>query len=551
MSTIKNHARQTIKKNNPLFSSFKSLIETAFYGNQVTPVDTLTQAYTLAAKCPKTIVTDLPVYQAEMLGLPKEAKVLVSNDGEIVGRTSAARRIIGEPGIDEKYYEDLLREALYHSSTRDFYRGDAIVGLSEDFMVEAHLLLPAGFEANFYSYFLNFQIMNDHFRKRYRNSDTYHENDIYLYADPYWQHPDFPNGLAIFDPRQNVGAILGLRYLGELKKGTLTLAWAMAHRNGYIACHGGLKQYQLPDKKYTMAAFGLSGSGKSTITLAEHGHSSKVTVLHDDAFIIHDETGATTALEPAYFDKTQDYPMDSQNIQYIVTCQNVGVTLDENNLRVLVTEDIRNNNGRAVKSQFATPNRVNHIEERLDGVYWIMKDSSLPPIIRVDDPILAAVFGVTLATKRSTAENVPGGVDLTSLVIEPFANPFRCYPLIEDYQKFRDLFSQGKTACYILNTGYFNGKKVRPADTLGVIEQVVDESANFVSFGPLTGLSYLPIEAFTPRFNDENYLNQIRHSLQNRLNFIRTTNEKNDGYNALPDETISHLEQLIQCLPDE
>ncbi len=551
MSTVKNHARSTIKKENPLFSSFKSLIETAFYGNQVTPVETLTQAYELAKNCPKTIVTDLPVYQTQALDLPKEAKILVSNDGAVVGRTSAARRIIGQPGVDEKYLEDILREALYQSSKRDFYRGDVLVGLAENFMVEAHLLLPTGFESNLYSYLLNFQIMNNVFSKRYQNSTPYNENDLYLYADPYWTHPDFPNGLAIFDPRQNVGAVLGMRYFGELKKGTLTLAWATAHRNGYVACHGGLKQYQLPNKKYTMAAFGLSGSGKSTITLAEHSGTSHVTVLHDDAFIIHSETGATTALEPAYFDKTQDYPMDNPNIQYIVTCQNVGVTLDENNLRVLVTEDIRNNNGRAIKSQFATPNRVNHIQERLDGVYWIMKDSSLPPVIRVDDPILAAIFGVTLATKRSTAENVPGGVDLTSLVIEPFANPFRCYPLVEDYQKFRDLFSHGKTACYILNTGYFNEKKVRPADTLGVIEQIVDESASFVPFGPLKGLSYLPVEGFLPRFDEPTYLNQLRHSLLNRLAFIQTTNEQNEGYNALPEETLAHLEQLIEYLPKE
>ncbi|KLD60751.1 hypothetical protein WP50_07730, partial [Lactiplantibacillus plantarum] len=62
-----------------------------------------------------------------------------------------------------------------------------------------------------------------------------------------------------------------------------------------------------------------------------------------------------------------------------------------------------------------------------------MKDDSLPPVIKVDDPVLAATFGATLATKRSSAENIIGNVDRNALVIEPFANPFRVYPLSEDY----------------------------------------------------------------------------------------------------------------------
>ncbi len=58
-----------------------------------------------------------------------------------------------------------------------------------------------------------------------------------------------------------------------------------------------------------------------------------------------------------------------------------------------------------------------------------MKDDTLPPVVKLEDPDLAAAFGVTLATKRSTAENVIGDVDRDHLVIEPFANPFRSYPL--------------------------------------------------------------------------------------------------------------------------
>ncbi|MGA3513523.1 phosphoenolpyruvate carboxykinase, partial [Lactiplantibacillus plantarum] len=119
-------------------------------------------------------------------------------------------------------------------------------------------------------------------------------------------------------------------------------------------------------------------------------------------------------------------------------------------------QDIRNGNGRTVKSRYVTKNRVDALDEKLDAVFWIMKDDSLPPVVKVEDPILAAVFGLTLATKRSTAENVVGDVDLNQLVIEPYADPVRAYPLAEDYRNFRDLFNKNKTACYILNTDAFH-----------------------------------------------------------------------------------------------
>ncbi|MGQ7899274.1 phosphoenolpyruvate carboxykinase (ATP), partial [Enterococcus faecium] len=74
----------------------------------------------------------------------------------------------------------------------------------------------------------------------------------------------------------------------------------------------------------------------------------------------------------------------------------VGVTCTSKGEKVLVTGDIRNGNGRTVKSRYATPDRVDYLSEKIDAVFWIMKDDSLPPIIKINDPVLAASFGATL-----------------------------------------------------------------------------------------------------------------------------------------------------------
>lgn len=86
-----------------------------------------------------------------------------------------------------------------------------------------------------------------------------------------------------------------------------------------------------------------------------------------------------------------------------------------------------------------------------------MKDDSLPPLVKINDPLMASTMGCTLMTKRSNAENVTGKND--DLVIEPYANPFRVYPLVEDYQKFCSLFESG-VDCYIINTGFYMGKGI-------------------------------------------------------------------------------------------
>ena len=95
------------------FSALKATVETAFYGNNVQAVTTIAAAYALAKKAPGVIVTDLPVQHASELGLPEDARVLVANDGQVVGRTAAARRIIGQPGVDTAELTKIAREAVF------------------------------------------------------------------------------------------------------------------------------------------------------------------------------------------------------------------------------------------------------------------------------------------------------------------------------------------------------------------------------------------------------------------------------------------------------
>ena len=548
MSTRERFETTEINGRNRLFSPTKTIIETAFYGNNVQAVTDLKMAYELAKKSPKTIVTDQPIKHTSELGLPKDAVMLVDNHGRIVGRTAAARKILGRPGVDNDELEAVLREAVYQGNERQFYQAQAIVGLDEEFMLKAHLMVPKGYEVNLLSYLLNFQILDSEYAKRYAASKAYSEDDIYLYCDPEWNDPQYPDGLALFDPEHNVAAILGLRYFGELKKATLTLAWATAHRNGYTACHGGEKTFHFKDKEDKVFAFyGLSGSGKSTLTHAKHaGKFDDITILHDDAFIIDRKDGSSIALEPAYFDKTSDYLPGSKEMEYFTTVMNVGVTQDMQGKKILVTDDLRNGNGRTIKSRYSAKNRVDREQAPLDSIFWIMKDDSLPPVVKLSDPVIAATFGLTLATKRSTAENVIGE-SRNKLVIEPFANPFRVNPLTEDYQDFKELFEKQQANCYIINTDSYNGKNIDKDTTLGILEAIANETADWTEFGALPQMSYLSLPGYEVDLNDTAYAKKLRQRLQDRLDWVNNYT-KTHPQEELPVEITTKLEELVAKL---
>ena len=552
------------------FSKTRSIIEAAFYGNNVVKVNTLREAYELAKNSPGTVVTDMPVKDGETFGLPADAKVLLFNDGAVTGRYAAARRIKGEPGVDAGKLDKVVMDAIYETRWKTMYHAECFVGLDPEFMAKAHLLIPEGEENLIYNWMINFQYMSDEYVKMYKKSKPVgdgNEPDIYIFSDPQWaphEAPDVdysclsdPLTLCYFDTNENCAAILGMKYFGEHKKGTLTMAWALANRNGYASCHGGQKEYLLKDgSKFVASVYGLSGSGKSTLTHAKHGGKYEIKVLHDDAFIINTDTCASVALEPTYFDKTADYPTGCPDNEYLLSAQNCSCTMDSEGKIQLVTEDIRNGNGRAIKSKLWSPNRVDKIDAPVNAIFWIMKDPTIPPVVKLKGAALASVMGATLATKTSTAERVAAGTDLNAIRIVPYANPFRTYPLVNDYDKFKKLVEEKNVACYIVNTGDFMGEKVKPADTLGILETIVEGKAQFTQWGPFEDIEIMNTwDGQTEGFNnfnadlgDADYKAQLKSAMETRVKAVEDFATKKEGYDKLPDEALAALKKLVDAL---
>ena len=422
--------------------ALRATIEAAFHTNNVEYLKHA-EIYELAKRQPGVIELDLPMYKPEQFGFPADAKQLASCDGTVVGRTARARKVLRRlPADQAKKSIGVIRDAVFRLGEKECLVTSAIGGLTKDFMLKMNLLIPKRHAKNACDWLINFQSFEGDIVKLYENSAALDEPEILIMVDPEWRNPEYPDGLVVIDDDTNAIAILGLRYFGEMKKGTLTLVWRTAVRQGMVACHGGIREDDFKGKKKITANFGLSGSGKSALTNRKGG-----VIIHDDAFVIDIKRDLSMALEPNLFDKTDRGWTEDMSFSYM----NPGIIM-VNGKKTPLLNDVRNPNGRTIKSRDVL-GEVADSTGKPDNVVWLMKDSTLPPIVRLDDPLLAVAMGATLMTKRTAAENVTAE-EMKKLVFEPFANPFRCHNLSTDCELFRELFDSG-TICYVFNTGGF------------------------------------------------------------------------------------------------
>ena len=468
-------------------SKVRAIAETLMWNPKVRKVS-VAEAYELALNQPGVSRTDLDVYPpiVEWYGLPKEAKVLNDCHGKIVGRTAKARIFYNRISQDDqRKVEGDLREALFQLEQHELIKAEAVLGLDPDLMIKATFITTVSDACNVFSWLCNFTPY-DTMAEEYAKSKLIDIQDIIIIGFNEWTcndtfyHNVGGSQLALVDEKHNVIFNLGMRYFGERKKGTLTLAWTSGMRLGMAACHGGIKEIDFTEcddeklhklGKRSIAFYGLSGTGKSSHTNSPDNGGTlpkgfKKVVLHDDAFQIDLEEKVCRVWEPSLFDKTDNRNINHPDWKYCITVMN-HAQINYHGKILPLGLDIRQDNGRAIFDRDLLGAWVNKCSFP-KAIAWLMKDNSLPPIIRYNNNDLAVAMGATLMTRRNRAENVTED-ELKKLVFEPFANPFRVYELYRDVIAFYNILELGAT-CYTFNSaGYW---KTSDTDSISIKLQI-------------------------------------------------------------------------------
>ncbi len=425
------------------------------------------QAYELALKQGHVGVTDLPIDPGTIkrLGLPADAKVINDNHGATVGRSAEARVFYHQCSPAEKNeLEALCREALYElQAYYNLICVEAVIGTHPDMMLKARLVCPEEDAFNAFTWLANFTPLAS--CPEYAESKVHHIPDILFVAYPDWKSDDprWARGCVVVDEIHKTIFNFGLRYFGERKKGTLTMAWTAGMELGAVAAHGGIKEIDLSEckgfehrGKQVIAFYGLSGSGKSSHSNSLDNEGTlpegfKRKIAHDDAFQIDYKNKRCYVWEPSLFDKTDAREWNHPDWKYLICTQNM-MLVERDGKVIPYGMDARNNNGRAIFAR----EMLGEVTDTIgfpNSIGWLTKDVTLPPLIKIIDPGLAVAMGATLMTKRTAAENVTEE-EMKKLVFVTFANPFRVYPLYEDCIGYEKVFESG-CECYSWNGGGF------------------------------------------------------------------------------------------------
>jgi phosphoenolpyruvate carboxykinase (ATP) len=159
---------------------------------------------------------------------------------------------------------------------------------------------------------------------------------------------EWPERRVMVFPEQGLTIILGSDYKGENKKAMLRKLMFAAKKKGCLGLHAGSKIIhikrgeELTDVGFLF--FGLSGTGKTTLTCHSHwlDYPEGVIILQDDVVILRPD-GSAVGTENSYYIKTDALDLDSQPLLY-AACLSPRTILEN----VMVHED-----GRRIDSKTA------------------------------------------------------------------------------------------------------------------------------------------------------------------------------------------------------
>ncbi|MCD6384240.1 phosphoenolpyruvate carboxykinase (ATP), partial [Candidatus Sumerlaeota bacterium] len=281
--------------------------------------------------------------------------------------------------------------------------------------------------------------------------------------------------------------------------------------------------------------FGLSGTGKTTITVCDHDLVSPegVEILQDDIVLLRRDTSAL-GTERNFYPKT-DSLTDQPELLKAATSEgaileNVFVTrqgeIDFDNQSI-------STNGRAIAPRHLLPNTSLRIDlHHTDVVFFNTRRYNLPPVGRLISPEQSAAF-LMLGESAITSAEDPQRVGESKrvpcfdpfIVDNPHINGNRFYEILKEHPNIK---------CYLLNTGKVGGVekgiKITPDVTLNIVEAIMRNTITWI-YDPIIGYE-LPVEI--PNVNIKRYDPYKLYGTIEFENIIK----------RLTEERIEYLEQF-------
>lgn len=330
---------------------------------------------------------------------------------------------------------------------------DRVLGQAERFRLRCRLYITAEYARIPYMW-----------RQTLFAPDGQHEPDLMTIFVPEW-----PERLIFVAPEDRVTYVLGTDYFGECKKSFLRMAMYEAKKQKALGFHAGSKVLKVRAsgasgghgaaeglREVGFLLFGLSGTGKTTLTIHDHGLTGDgegIEIRQDDV-VIMDETGFCAGTENGFFIKTEGLE-PSQRVLY--QAATLPTAIFEN---IAVREDGSINfddveltaNGRGVLARGDVAHTGTEVDlTHADKIIFITRRNDVvPAVAKLDARQAAAFFMLGESMETSAGDPTRAG----QAKREVGTNPFIIGPEEEEGNRFLEILrANPDIECFLLNTG--------------------------------------------------------------------------------------------------
>ncbi|MBI2446103.1 phosphoenolpyruvate carboxykinase [Candidatus Micrarchaeota archaeon] len=395
-------------------------------------------------------VDQLLEYSADRLDQTASGGITVQS--KVTHRLAAQTQIVFEPEIE---HHQLVQQATQAALLEDLVRIDRNLGKNA---FSTSLLLPKKYGwIGAYSAATLFEP-----KKK--------ELDFLTLCLPEWPEPKV---LVLADA--GVTLILGSDYVGEAKMSFLRLAMYHAKKLGGLGLHAGSKHVTLKNGEKGVLFFGLSGTGKTTLSTHElFLREPEQSVVRQDDIVLWQQDGAALGTEQNFYVKTEGLgPQTHPGLFKACTSdkallENVAINSGQPDF----SDTARTSNGRAIVFRRELPHTDDQVDLRkVDVIFFITRRRDIVPAVAKLSSEQAAAFFM-LGESVETSAGDPTRAGQTKRVVG--FNPFVVGNPAEEGNRFLELLKKTGAQTFLLNTGRVGEKVNITADiSAKLVEQII------------------------------------------------------------------------------
>jgi len=328
--------------------------------------------------------------------------------------------------------------------------------------------------------------------------------------------PDWPERLIFCDVEQGYTYILGSDYPGEAKKSMLRQAMYWMKRRGGLGLHAGAKILRVfgPDEELRdigFLLFGLSGTGKTTLTLHDHGlQDPEKAIIKQDDVVLLTRDGRAFGTEDGFYIKTEGLE-PSQTVLWgaathpTAAYENIKVDADG---KVDFLDTSITSNGRGVVLRRFIKGTGEGIDlPKANKIVFITRRNDIVPVCaRLTPEQGAAYFMLGESIETSAGDPTKAG----QAKREVGTNPFIVGPEAEEGNRLLAILRENpEMEAYILNTGSIGARDGLPGEKIPIrvsteiMKQIAKEGISWQhdpdwGYEVPTHVPELSLEKFTP-----------------------------------------------------